>query len=179
MTYVLDWPAGFQTRLVPVVQGEFMVSSDPDTTFTTILGSCVSVCLFDDEAKVGGMNHYLLADGGANSNGSLRYGAHAMELLINGLLKGGASRSNLKAKVFGGGMMSSLFHDIGQKNGNFALQYLSDEGIPITAKDLGGSSARRINFHPITGQVRCAMTEGNVAVPEKPKPVAASSIELF
>ena len=80
-----------------------------------------------------------------------------MELLINALQKAGASRSRLKAKVFGGGTMSGLFHDIGQKNGEFVLNYLSEEGVPVSAQDLGGTSARRINFHPITGQVRCAI----------------------
>jgi chemotaxis protein CheD len=160
----LDWPAGYQTQLVTVVQGKFQISADPNVVFSTILGSCVSACLFDEVAKIGGMNHYLLADCPSNSTSSLRYGVHAMELLINALQKAGASRSRLKAKVFGGGTMSGLFHDIGQKNGEFVLNYLSEEGVPVSAQDLGGTSARRINFHPITGQVRCATTKDT---PEK------------
>ena len=129
------------------------------------------------------MNHYLLADASADSPGSLRYGANAMELLINALLKGGASRSRLKAKVFGGGRMSGLFHDIGQKNGAFALKYLTEEGLTVLAQDLGGSSARRIHFHPSTGKVRCALTkeaaEKVTTLPMQTDPKPSTKIELF
>lgn len=183
MTHKVDWPEGYNSRLVPVVQGEFQISSDPHVAFTTILGSCVSVCLYDDVMKIGGMNHYLLADGSADSTGSLRYGAYAMELLINALLKNGASRSRLKAKVFGGSKMSGLFHDIGQKNSAFALKYLSDEGLIVLAQDLGGTSARRIHFHPSTGQVRCATTKDTVEilsrVPKRADVKPSAPIELF
>lgn len=183
MTHTVDWPEGYKSRLIPVVQGGFQISSDPDVAFTTILGSCVSVCLHDDVMKIGGLNHYLLADGPSDSNDSLRYGAFAMELLINALLKNGASRSRLKAKVFGGGRMSGLFQDIGKKNSAFALQYLSDEGMTILAQDLGGTSARRINFHPSTGQVRCAIAKGSVDkitdAPIQTESKTSAPIELF
>lgn len=183
MTHFVCWPSGYKTHLVPVVQGDFKVSSDPDVTLTTILGSCVSVCLFDDVKKIGGMNHYLLANGPSESCDSLKYGAHAMELLINALLRRGAVRSSIKAKVFGGGKMSERFHDIGSKNALFAIQYLSDEGILVVSKDLHGNSARRINFHPFTGLARCALSkdtpEITEALPAKTKVNSARSIELF
>lgn len=183
MTHYVDWPDGYNSSLVTVVQGGFQISSDPTIAFTTILGSCVSVCIYDDVMKIGGMNHYLLADGSADTTGSLRYGAYAMELLINDLLKNGASRSRLKAKVFGGSKMSDRFHDIGQKNSAFALKYLSDEGLLVLAQDLGGTSARRINFHPTTGQVRCAKTKDSVEklthVPKREDSKPKKLIELF
>ena len=93
MKNLLNWPTGYQTKLTPIVQGEFHVSTEPSVAFSTVLGSCVSVCLFDDVMKVGGMNHYLLAESSGQNSDSLRYGAHAMELLINKLLRTGASRS--------------------------------------------------------------------------------------
>lgn len=159
MTYLLRWPDDRNTRLIPVVQGEFQVSDSPNVTFSTVLGSCVAVCLFDATARVGGMNHYLLAKAAGEDEQSLKYGAHAIELLINALLKQGARRDQLKAKVFGGGIMNDSFRHIGPQNSAFALQYLSTEGIPLQGEDIGGRSARRVNFHPATGRARSAIAE--------------------
>jgi chemotaxis protein CheD len=136
---------------VHVLQGEYAVSDHTDTILTTILGSCVSTCICDPVAGVGGMNHFLLAGNGTEDRQSIRYGLHAMELLINGLLKKGASKHRLQAKLFGGASMSDGFGRIGEENGIFAQEFLSNEGIPCVAKSLGGTSARRIRYTPTTG----------------------------
>ena len=174
MKHLQNWPAGFNTKLVAVIQGDFQVSSDPAVALSTILGSCASVCLFDPDSGLGGMNHYLLADSAQSGSVSLKYGAHAMELLINSLLKMGAARHRLKAKVFGGGLITGRFDYIGPRNTKFALQYLEDEGIPVISQDIGGNAARRLNFHPPTGQVRITYTQTKTdpAMSHPPKPAA-------
>lgn len=136
---------------VHVLQGDYAVSDRADTVLTTILGSCVSTCISDPVAGVGGMNHFLLPGNCKDDRQSIRYGFHAMELLINGLLKMGANRHRLAAKLFGGASMSDGFGRIGEANGVFALEFLSNEGIPCVAKSLGGTSARRVRFTPTTG----------------------------
>ena len=90
-------------KRVHIIQGEYKVVSDPDVVLTTILGSCVAACLRDPVSGVGGMNHFLLPGTGSVTGGdATRYGVHLMELLINGLLKQGARRDRLEAKIFGG-----------------------------------------------------------------------------
>lgn len=173
MGHLQNWPIGYSTRIVSVIQGEFQVSRDAEVVLSTVLGSCISVCMYDREVGVGGMNHYLLADGGEAKANSLKYGAHAMELLINGLLRAGASRNRLEAKVFGGSLMSGRFDYIGPRNAQFALDYLEDENLPVVAKDVGGAAARRVNFHPVTGQARVIQTQARVdvappQVPDRP-----------
>ncbi|MBE1297517.1 chemotaxis protein CheD [Phycobacter azelaicus] len=138
---------------VTLLQGEYRVSTDPSVVFSTVLGSCIAACIYDAENGVGGMNHFLLA----NANGgavSARYGIHAMELLINGVMKKGAERRNLKAKVFGGAKMSVNLSDIGASNAQFVQQFLKDEGIPCISSSVGGTSARRVRFHPVTGSAQ-------------------------
>lgn len=139
------------SRTVPVVQGEFKVSSDPDEVLVTILGSCVATCLYDAEAGIGGLNHFLLPKGSGSGAGSLKYGAHAMELLINALLKGGAHRPRLRAKLFGGANMIDGLSDIGAANARFAREFLANEGILCLGESLGGNQARKIRFTPCTG----------------------------
>lgn len=143
-----------RSRYEVVVQGDYRISDDPGLVLSTLLGSCVAVCLHDRVAKLGGMNHFLLPGGGGMRGRSLRYGVHAMELLINALLKRGARKADLAAKVFGGGRMSSALRDIGGGNIAFARAFLSREGIPIVAESLGGTRARRLHFWPATGRVR-------------------------
>ncbi|MDX8353350.1 chemotaxis protein CheD [Cognatiyoonia sp. IB215182] len=170
MTVMQNWPSGYATRTVSVIQGEYKVSADAEVVLSTVLGSCISVCLFDRVAGIGGMNHYLLADGGKAEGNSLKYGAHAMELLVNGLLKAGASRANLEAKVFGGSLMSGRFDYIGPRNAQFAIDYLKDENMPLLAQDTGGAAARRVNFHPVTGHARVIQTRSHVEIAQ-PKPI--------
>ena len=112
-------PAAPTPRKVNIVQGEHFVTDDQGVTLTTVLGSCVAACLFDPKRGVGGMNHFLLADSGAGGEAAMRYGAYAMEVLINDLMKHGAARERLQAKVFGGAKMMTGLSDIG--GGNAAL----------------------------------------------------------
>jgi chemotaxis protein CheD len=142
-----------RSNVIHVIQGESHVSADPLAMMTTILGSCVAACLFDQRAGVGGMNHFLLpGDSGGDEN--LRYGVHAMELLINGLLRLGARRENLRAKLFGGARMVTGLSDIGAKNAAFANEFLAREGLVCVGGSLGGDHARRIQFWPTTGRAR-------------------------
>lgn len=141
------------TEEIFVAQGEFQVSDAPDVILKTLLGSCVATCLFDPVARVGGMNHFLLATGPDSDAHSERYGLFAMEILINGLLKLGARKSRLRAKVFGGATMSGRMGHIGAKNCEFATGFLELEGMPVIASSLGGGQARAIRFTPTTGRV--------------------------
>lgn len=144
-----------RSNVVHVIQGESHVSADPSTLMTTILGSCVAACLFDQRAGVGGMNHFLLpGEEGGGGEENLRYGVHAMELLINGLFRLGARRENLRAKLFGGARMVAGLSDIGAKNAAFANEFLAREGLVCVGGSLGGDHARRIQFWPTTGRAR-------------------------
>ena len=142
---------------ITVVQGEFRISADPAVALSTVLGSCVAVCLHDPVAQVGGMNHFLLPSRDGAGHGDIRYGANAMELLINGLLKAGAQRGRLRAKAFGGANMASNLRSIGADNEAFARRFLQAEGIPILSESLGGNSARRVRFWPASGKARQLM----------------------
>jgi len=146
-------------RRLTVAQGDSLASSDPEVVFTTVLGSCVAVCLHDGRAGVGGMNHFLLADPPtmANEDARLlnRYGVHSMELLINAMLKRGASRRNLKARIYGGATMRRGLGEIGNTNIQFARRFLDNESITILGEDVAGVAARRVEFRPAVGLSRC------------------------
>lgn len=158
------------TRTVHVMQGGCEASAQPGDIFTTILGSCVCTCLSDPVAAIGGMNHFLLPDAGLDDAKQLRYGLHAMELLINALLKLGASRHRLEAKLFGGAMMSERLGSIGRANADFALRFLDAEGIPCTAQSLGGTRARRIRFWPTAGRAQQMFLGSDADLPnERPE----------
>jgi len=137
--------------------GDYFSSRKP-AVITTVLGPCAAVCLFDTENRIGGMNHILLpgnATDYSNSNDS-KYGINAMELLINQMMKLGANRYKLTAKVFGGASImpsiSSVF-SMGMKNIEFVVDFLILEKIPITNYNFGGTDSRRIYFHTDTGDV--------------------------
>lgn len=177
MTFAAD-------QTIYVLQGEFRISRDADAVLSTVLGSCVAVCLWDGVAGLGGMNHFLLPFGPkAAASSPERYGVHAMELLINGLLKAGASRGRLEAKLFGGARVSTALSDIGQTNASFARAFLEAEAIPCRAASLGGTSARRVLFRPTTGQARQLLVPDTILEPQTPRarPAAprAAAIELF
>jgi chemotaxis protein CheD len=176
-------------KKVHVIQGEHHVTGDPDVMLTTILGSCVAVCLRDTQTGVGGMNHFLLPDGKAEGlDEGRRYGAYAMELLINEILRSGGRRERMEAKVFGGARMFGGLSDVGASNVAFAEKFLRDEGIPVVARSLGGTEARRVQYWPGTGraQQRTVTDTNEVArlreVPVR-KPVAKvedeGDLELF
>lgn len=160
---------------VHVVQGEFVVSDQPGTVLTTILGSCVSTCICDPTAGVGGMNHFLLPDNGPGDGRQFRYGLYAMELLINGLLKKGASKDRLEAKLFGGAMMNDGLGRIGAANAAFARRFLADEGIRCLAQSLGGTLARRVRFTPTTGQAQQLIVQPDALAPQPPPRLPARS----
>lgn len=147
----------FERQATKILPGEYYVTSQ-GTMIVTVLGSCISACVRDPQAGIGGMNHFLLpgdTSGGNLLNESARYGAYAMELLINHLLKLGANRSRLEAKVFGGGnvLRGLTVHNVGQRNGEFVLDYLSNESIPVVASDIGGEFPRKVYFFPDSGRV--------------------------
>ena len=144
-------------RKISVIQGDYAVSADPNAVITTVLGSCVAACIYDTARGIGGMNHFLLsesASGARIEDEVMRYGAYAMEVLINDLMKLGASRSNLACKLFGGAKMFDSLNDVGAANASFARRFMRDEGITVTAESLGGRNARRVEFWPATGRAR-------------------------
>lgn len=142
-------------RLLP---GEYFATNNEMLLITT-LGSCVSACIRDTRTGIGGMNHFMLPESANESSGwgpsSTRYGAYAMEMLINNLLKLGARRENLEAKLFGGGAVIRQMQtmNVGERNAKFGVEYLQTEGIPITAQDLLDIYPRRVAFFPKTGKV--------------------------
>ncbi|MDJ0820459.1 MAG: chemotaxis protein CheD [Paracoccaceae bacterium] len=149
-------------QLVNVIQGEFKVSAEPDVVLSTLLGSCVAVCLSDIESGIGGMNHFLLPEREGQAGESERYGAYSMELLINDMIKRGARKDRMQAKLFGGASMIAALNDIGASNAVFAKSFLANERIPCVAESLGGNAARRLRFWPVSGRVRQFLVPGEV-----------------
>lgn len=146
----------FNCNAIKVLPGEYFVS-DKEEVIVTVLGSCIAACIRDKERGIGGLNHFMLPDGGevGVASSSARYGAFAMEVLINHLIKSGAKRSNLEAKVFGGGkVMATLSQSqVGERNSQFVLDYLHTERIPVVAKDLLDIYPRKVFYFPATGKV--------------------------
>jgi chemotaxis protein CheD len=151
-------PPEFDRGVVTTVhQGECLVGDAPDLTFSTVLGSCISACIRDRVAGVGGMNHFLLAEQSGSSRdrygASARYGAFAMERLINMVLtQGTGMKGNLEIKVFGGGKINAALVDIGAKNIDFVREFLGNEGYDLVKEDVGGAYARRVLFQPRSGR---------------------------
>lgn len=144
--------ASEDVQTLHVIQGDHRISDLPETVMTTVLGSCVAACLYDPLRRIGGMNHFLLPDTAGSSD--IRYASAAMEQLVNSLLKQGASRERLEAKLFGGGRMLKGLPDIGRRNGEAAMAFLRGEGIRLRAQSLGGTQARRVRFWPTTGRAQ-------------------------
>ncbi|MDB5560611.1 MAG: hypothetical protein JWN11_29 [Hyphomicrobiales bacterium] len=188
-------PTEFNRGVVTMVhQGDCHVSADPDLTYSTVLGSCISACVYDRVAGVGGMNHFLLAEQSGSALGkygaSARYGAFAMEQLLNMVLsRGTRSKTNLEIKVFGGGLVTSMLQDIGAKNIAFVRDFLANEGYALAGEDVGGTYARRVLFKPGSGRAfvrRLGNTEGasvaneEIALVSRRTTVApVDDIELF
>ena len=184
------YDAHFKNDAVKVLPGEYFVH-DEDVAIMTTLGSCIAACLWDRERKVGGMNHFMLPDGaGAADCG--RYGSYAMELLINELIKRGASRLTLEAKVFGGGAviagMTTI--NVGERNTQFVLDYLKTERIAVVSKDVLDVYPRKVCFLPASGKAMVkrlaasnpeALVAQERAAAQKVVPVASSggSVDLF
>ena len=163
---------------IHIIQGQFRVMRESgDSCLTTVLGSCVSVCLIDPLFHVGGMNHFLLPTGKTGGTSSASYGVNAMELLINGVMQAGGHRRRLRAHIFGGARMISGLGNIGDKNAEFARDFLTRVGIRIESCSTGGTSARRITLWPATSRVEEELIGDTVV--ERPVTVKVGSVELF
>ena len=155
----------FEIEAVKILPGEYYVTTR-DMALVTVLGSCVAACLYDRKSGMGGMNHFMLPDDKRIGNDilsqSTRYGVYAMEIMINELLKMGARRSNLEAKVFGGGNVLRGFtvNKIGQTNAEFVIEYLNKEGIRVAAQDLLDIYPRKVYFFPRTCRVLVKQLRG-------------------
>lgn len=184
----------FDCEAAKILPGEYYFTAK-DMLIVTVLGSCVSACIRDRVTGLGGMNHFMLPDGGSDPNSpisaSARYGTYAMEILINDLLKAGARRDNLEAKVFGGGAVLKGFTaiNVGERNAAFVQTFLRNERIRIVAEDLNDIYPRKVYFFPRTGKVlvkklmqahndTLAKREIEYASRLKKQPVAGD-IELF
>ena len=180
-----------QSEAVKVMPGEYFVD-DEDLLIMTTLGSCIAACLWDRHARVGGLNHFMLPEGGSDSGESGRYGSYAMELLINQMLKRGASRSSLEAKVFGGGQVMAGMDrmNIGERNTRFVLDYLRTERIPVVSKDVLDVYPRKVCFMPASGKAmvkRLAATHGATMLAQEraaaqrvlPAATGGGSVDLF
>lgn len=147
----------FNCDAAKILPGEYYYT-DRDMVIVTVLGSCVAACIRDRVSGIGGMNHFMLPDTGSehsNQAPSMRYGTHAMDVLISELLKAGARRENLEAKVFGGGRVLSthMTMNVGGKNATFVLEYLKEQKITVLAEDLNDYHARKVHYFPRTGKV--------------------------
>lgn len=167
-------------KRINIIQGEYQVTDDDEVVLSTILGSCIAACLRDPIAGVGGMNHFLLPGDGARGEGgeSARYGVHLMELLINGLLKKGASRDRIEAKIIGGGKTIPGLSNVGEKNAVFAKTFLEDEGIRIVGTNVGGDHGRKLEYWPVSGRARQCILNGSEAervVARERKPIVPAA----
>ncbi len=143
----------FQHNAVKVLPGEYFVAQE-SLVIMTVLGSCIAACLWDTRSRVGGMNHFMLPDGdSADTSG--RYGSYAMELLINEMMKLGARRETLQAKIFGGAQVMHNFTtlNVGERNTGFVQNYLATERIPVVSEDVMDIYPRKVVFFPVTGKV--------------------------
>ena len=142
----------FQYNAVKVLPGEYFVSNE-DIVIMTVLGSCIAACLWDSRMRVGGMNHFMLPDGDAQDV-SGRYGSYAMELLINEMLKMGARRETMQAKIFGGGQVMHNFTtmNVGERNTQFVVEYLRTERIPVVSEDVLDIYPRKVCYFPASGK---------------------------
>ncbi|REL29771.1 chemoreceptor glutamine deamidase CheD [Thalassotalea euphylliae] len=156
------WDKQRNTVVAKILPGEFYMTSD-EVLISTTLGSCISACIWDEQAQVGGMNHFMLPATDKNADevdwgqrglasDATRYGNFAMEHLINMLLKQGGLRRNLKAKVFGGGKVLKKMSDIGERNTAFVFDYLKTERIEVINHDVGSIYPRKVMFDPLTGR---------------------------
>lgn len=166
---------------IHITQGERAVSGNSDLVISTILGSCVSCCLWDPVANVGGMNHMLLTVSTKSTGICNLAGINAIELLINDVLKLGARRDRLRAKAFGGARMVAGLSDIGKVNINFTLEFLETEGIKCDRHSLGGESARHVMFWPSTGRALQKIRRDEVLPAEQPVQLEeqGNGLELF
>ena len=141
-------------RAVYLVPGQLFASAEP-AELSTILGSCVAVCLWDPRSRAGGANHFLLPDWAGNGSASTRYGNVAVERLLQQMERFGSLRRDLQAKLFGGAAVIEAFRNradhLGAKNVELARRLLRELGIPVVAEDVGGNRGRRVVFRTDSG----------------------------
>lgn len=182
------YDAHFKNAAVKILPGEYFVDNE-DLLVMTTLGSCIAACLWDRHAQIGGMNHFMLPDGAGDSG---RYGSFAMELLINEMMKRGASKSRMEAKIFGGGAVIAGMNtiNVGERNTNFVIDYLKTERIPIVSKDVLDIYPRKVCFLPHSGKAMVkrlapantdALIQQDRAAAQRAQPVVATggSVDLF
>jgi len=148
-------------HIVKVMPGGVYTSTQAEMICTG-LGSCIAACMWDPEVGIGGMNHFLLPFDSKYEQDhwhpteivstASRYGNNAMEMLINQLLAGGAQRSRIQLKLFGGAQMLGKHAMVGEKNIEFALNYAKEEHFEIVSQDLGGLEPRKVMFDPLNGR---------------------------
>ncbi len=158
---MIDFPkldAPDSKNKITIYIGGYHVSKQPSIV-KTVLGSCISCCLYESSLKFGGMNHFMLPevkDASIDDYNSTKYGIFAMEVLVNEIIKLGGKKSHMTAKIFGGGhVLSSMktnMINVADKNIRFAEEFLRTEKIPIVSKDIGGTSPRKVFF--ATGENR-------------------------
>lgn len=163
-----QYDPGNRITAVKLLPGEYHVARS-GIVQQTVLGSCVAACIRDVRLGLGGMNHFMLPeqDGSPGANGLARYGAFAMDTLIEHLLRLGARREYLEAKVFGGGsVLSGLTQaKVGERNVAFVLEYLKTERIPVLARDLADIHPRRVHFYPDSGRALVKRLSTQAALP--------------
>lgn len=178
----------FGNDAVKVLPGQYFVHAE-DILIMTTLGSCIAACLWDRERRIGGLNHFMLPEG-SGSDG--RYGSYAMELLINEMLRQGASRHALEAKVFGGAQVVAGMEtlNVGERNTRFVLEYLQTERIPVVSRDVLDVHPRKVCFMPANGRVvvkrlrpadATALLQQDRVAAQRAQPVASAggSVDLF
>lgn len=169
------WQPDFDSYVAKILPGEYYVTRGGEWV-VTVLGSCVSACIRDPKAGVGGMNHFMLPDSNREKWGRTdvdlahRYGSYAMEHMINDILKLGADRTRLEVKIVGGGRILSQMTDIGERNIAFVREYLQREGFLVAGEDVGGPHPRKVYYDALTGRVRVkklpAQSRESIAVEE-------------
>lgn len=182
------YDAHFKNAAVKILPGEYFVDTE-DILVMTTLGSCIAACLWDRHAQIGGMNHFMLPEGSGDSG---RYGSFAMELLINEMMKRGAAKSRMEAKIFGGGAVIAGMNtiNVGERNTNFVIDYLKTERIPIVSKDVMDIYPRKVCFLPHSGKAMVkrlaptntdALVQQDRAAAQNAQPVVATggSVDLF
>lgn len=156
------WNTEKNIMVAKILPGEFYVTNE-DELITTVLGSCISACIRDKISGVGGMNHFMLPETSKQKlqsgneavvGNAMRYGNYAMEHLINTILQNGGRRKNLEVKLFGGGKVIPTMGRVGEKNIEFALEYVDAEGLTLLSHDLGNNYPRNVQYFPKTGKVR-------------------------
>lgn len=154
------WDRTHQMPAAKILPGEYYVTPHNEI-ITTVLGSCVSACIWDRVFGIGGMNHFMLPlshngewGGSELISTATRYGNYAMEHMINDILTHGGHRKNLSVKIFGGGQIISDMSNIGRKNIEFVESYINSEDLDLVGEDVGDSFPRKVVFYPQNGRVK-------------------------